>query len=90
MTINRMALALAVFGLMAASAGAATLTNSDHMIHRLTFKPSYGHAQHVALKAGQKVRINCSKGGELWLGKESEKCTVKTMTIDIKNGKFVI
>lgn len=90
MTIKKLALALATLGLMAASAGAATLTNSDHMMHRLTFKPAYGHVQHVALKAGQKVRINCSKGGELWLGKASEKCTAKTMTIDIRNGKFVI
>lgn len=90
MTTKKIALAMAALGLMATGASAATLTNSDHKMYKLTFKPAYGHVQHVALKAGQKVRINCSKGGELWLGKESDKCTAKTLTIDIKDGKFAI
>ncbi len=87
---NKITLAVAALGLMAATAGAATVVNTDHMAHRLTFKPAYGHVQHVSLKAGHKARINCSKGGMLSLGKETEKCTAKTNTIDIKNGKFVI
>lgn len=90
MTITKIAAAIAALGLMAATAGAATLSNSDRMIHKLTFKPAYGHMQRVSLKAGQKIRINCSKGGELALGKETGKCTAKKMTIDIKDGKFVI
>jgi hypothetical protein len=90
MSLNKIACAFAALGLLTATAGAATLTNSDHMLHKLTFKPAYGHIQHVTLKAGQKVNINCSKGGELMLGKDSEKCSAKTTKIDIKGGKFVI
>ena len=73
-----------------ASVKHSSVFNADKKLVRFTFAPTKGKMVHYALAGGHNARLNCSKGGTLTLGKNTESCNAKTSKITIKNGDFVI
>lgn len=77
-------------GLMVSAANAVTIVNTDKTRETFVYVPKGGKAHHYSLAANHHIKLACSSGGTLMLGKSTEACTAKTTEIKIKSGKFVM